>query len=428
MAASTSSPLAEGVTTFKVLQWNLLAEGLDQPSDFPQSPPESLLFSTRFDKIMDVIRQLEPEILCLQELNHQEQLAMHLSGHALIHCSKLDSPCLPNHPPDGCGLLVRRDRFDILEVTTHYYTAVAPGPETPLANQCAILAKLRCRATGRVALVATTHLKAKAGESEKAARLSQTRQLLSLVAAKAVHMGSRIPAILCGDFNSDHKKEAVVYDEIYAHSLRLSSCYNAHTQREETGTAVHFDSPALEAPVAPPAPPADAALSTDAAATTTTTTTATSSDSTESTPRAHHDAPGPNSLAPRAPVSEYKLGEPAYTTWKFRGSKPSSEKKECIDYIWATLGPMPQDRTAEAAEASCADGESWDGWARALTAALGAGGAKDAGQRAGTVGAARLALRSVVPLRGAETTGPRGLPSEAFPSDHLFLCSEFALL
>ena len=433
--------------TFKVLQWNILAEGLDGPEDFPQSPPESLIYSTRFDRIMDVINLHAPDILCVQELNYPGNFAMQLTTLAMIHCAKLDSPCLPHHPPDGCGLFVSRDRFDILDVTTHYYaSAASPDADTwdsPLANQCAILAKLRDKRSGKTALVATTHLKAKAGEVERAARLSQTRQLLALVSAKAMHAGERIPVILCGDFNSDPNKESVVYDEIYAHPLAFSSAYNAHTQREQTGGAVHFDNPGgppdqLPLPPSNPnpdpnqtTPPPDAAAANAGAATTAASDSA-DPDSAEITPRARHDSKstgkGGALARPQQTVAEYKLGEPAYTTWKFRGSKASSEKKECIDFIWATLGPL---------EGSCQAGDM--GWAHMLdwTQVMGMGGAPKAAADTRLALRAvanpnpnpnRLALRAVVPLRGPGSTGLRGLPSNTFPSDHLFLCCEFALL
>lgn len=360
--------------SFKVVTWNVLAHGLDAPSDFPKAAPFCLdYWKFRLPFIIESLKTLDADIICLQELNHPEYLNVMLPEFSMVFVPKLDSPCMPAAAPDGVCMLVRRGRFDILDVQSVYYRPEASAAAVeaqamrldeskPLANQNGIVLRLRDTATGAAFVIATTHLKAKEGNER--IRLCQIKQMLARI--KQMSGGGEgqaaLPVILCGDCNSEPSERAV-FETVYTDSdIRFSSCFNSYTQMQQMGRVVH-----------------------------------------------HHDAPGyvPASSAAatsskgpmnRQPFEIYISSEPSYTTWKVRQKKTGdfTEKQCTIDYLFANL-----------AADVVPEGE----------------GAAAHGPRK------TLHLNNCMPLIGPSVTnfpGSLGLPSPAFPSDHLFLLAEFS--
>lgn len=377
----TTQAETDGAPTFSVMQWNILAHGLDNPTDFPKATTFALNFQNyRCPFILDAIQCMSPDVVCLEELNHSEHFAKKLPDYRMVFVPKLDSPCLPSYPPDGCAMFLRRDRWEILDIDIYYYRrkATKQGEDEadfPLENQNAILVKLLCKVTLKAVLVAMTHLKAKAGF--EFVRYHQSVSLLRRIKSAAVHRGAPIPVVLCGDFNSD-VKERVVYEAIYCDpELHFSSCFNKFTQMQEFGRVVH-----------------------------------------------HHDDPdyisaggAPIGSQPRQDLDSYAAGEPEYTTWKFRSaSDASGNKKQTIDYIFATLLADKALPPLELFNPSL------------LSPSASEAGASSAAHADAANRGAGLRLVNCMPLMGEVITGPLGLPSEEFPSDHLFLLAEFLLL
>lgn len=345
--------------TFTVLQWNILAHGLDSCDDFPMVSKSALdFYSHRLNLITGIILKLEPDVVCLEELNHCEHFATLLAGYAMIFCAKLDSPCLPDCPPDGCAIFVKRTTFEVIHIESFYYKekpicADDSIEDCLLQNQNAIVTKLRNKKSDRVVLVAVTHLKAKAGN--ELIRQHQINQLLQRIKGLATYKSSPIPIILCGDLNSD-LKERLVYEAVFSDcDIAFSSCFNKFTQMQEFGRCVHF-----------------------------------------------HDDPsytletlGPQTPEERREIECYIQGEPEYSTWKMRNSSDGIfSKKETIDYMFATLS---------------------SDYIPGSSPATGRGRC--------------LRLTNCFPLIGPSISGcDGGMPSEKFPSDHLFLMSEFKLL
>ena len=130
-AAATA---AGNFNTFKVLTWNGLAEGLDRQTDFPRTPPFALDFwNFRLPFTIDALNAVGADVICMQEINHPEFLAMQLPDYRMIFVAKLDSPCMPHAPPDGCCMLVRKSRFEVLGVESIYYHAPTGSDFAPAA-------------------------------------------------------------------------------------------------------------------------------------------------------------------------------------------------------------------------------------------------------------------------------------------------------
>ena len=323
--APSPAALKAGVPPFRFFTWNHLAEGLDVHGDFTVDPAV-LPWAFRGPRIAEILAAANADIVSLQEVSNPALVARALPGYSLFYAPKPESPALAKGgPPDGTALLVRTARFDVSSAETLHFSSAG---ETAISNQVALLAELRDKAAGgRPLIVCAAHLKAKAGAANDAVRDSQVRQLLA--AATRLEAGrAGVPVILGGDFNSSPTAGTAYAAVLQCPSLRLASAYNRLPHPDE-GAAV---------------------AATDAAA------------------------------VPAA----YASGEPAFTTWKFRGAE-AKEKKEAIDYIWY-------------------------------------------GQGRGEGRPPVLGRLATLELPGEADIGPGALPAAEWPSDHLALGADFAWL
>lgn len=314
------------------LQWNVLADALAQSGGFVKCPPEALEWPARFPKIVAEIQRSKADIVALQECNHIDDFSgVFSTDYYLFWVPKMTSPAVkedPRVPPDGTAVFVRRGRFEICGVQTLFYSA---SEGAALANQSAIVLLLRERSDpSRFLIVATTHLKAKDGESNAKERKAQMEQLLAAIevmkASNASKIGasSAVSVLISGDFNS------------------------------------------------PPEEPVHGLVS----------------------------GAGFSSVYNSSPETSPPEGEPSFTTFKFRSAEvgvatpaspvvdvdaPLLHKKRTIDYIWLS------NSTSTSTKA--------------------------------TTGLKVVATRA---LPTVEEVGAEGLPSAAYPSDHLSLCARFS--
>ena len=310
----TSSLPSGASSTFSIATWNCLADGLTR--DFTHAPPDLLAWPSRAPQILDELTSLDADVLCLQEINRVESLAPLNLTHALLFAPKLRSPALEFGAP-GCGtaLLVRRARFDVVDVETVYFKADA----STLSNQNAIVTILRDKlsADGRLIVVASTHLKAGEGEEYSSLRVFQVEQLVAhargaRMRAEGAEGTAPVPIFIAGDFNT--RPGEAPYASLLTTLPGTASAFNV-LHRPERGVEG---------------------------------------------------------------VGGYADGEPAWTTFKFRGHEGAAggkEKRACIDYIFFSAG---------------------------------------------------AALVGVRALPTAEQAGALGLPNASFPSDHVPLAALFA--
>lgn len=251
----------------RVMQWNILAQALGEGKDgFIRCPLEALNWDERKYLILEEILTYQPDILCLQEVDHYFdtfQPVLAGLGYQSSFCPKPWSPCLDvanNNGPDGCALFFRRERFELL--ATNHLRLSAMMLKT---NQVAVVCVLRCRHSGRPFCVAVTHLKARSGwETLRSAQgCSLLQSLRNITMGKTAthtqgnHIGQGraevggvgpgdvvverndsgddttsegkggdshgLPLIVCGDFNAEPWED--VYQRFASSPLGLDSAY-----------------------------------------------------------------------------------------------------------------------------------------------------------------------------------------------------------
>ncbi|XP_059868976.1 nocturnin [Delphinus delphis] len=208
-------------TPIRVMQWNILAQALGEGKDnFVQCPLEALKWEERKCLILEEILAYQPDILCLQEVDHYfdtfHPLLSRL-GYQGTFFPKPWSPCLDvehNNGPDGCALFFLQNRFKLVNSANIRLTAM-----TLKTNQVAIAQTLECKESSRQFCIAVTHLKARTGWERF--RSAQGCDLLQNL--QSITQGAKIPLIVCGDFNAEPTEE--VYRHFASSSLNLSSAY-----------------------------------------------------------------------------------------------------------------------------------------------------------------------------------------------------------
>ena len=186
-------------------------------------PKEALQWNLRRLRMLEEILQYDPDIMCLQEVDHFGFLCPILSavGYDGAFCPKPDSPALyvkDSNGPDGCCVFYKLNKFEFVDKDT-----VVLKADDAYTNQVSVVFTLRPRALcGSSSIqqlcIATTHLKAKYGWEEL--RHKQGSYLLDFLEKKV----NRSDALLvCGDLNADCVEP--VYSAFVQSSLKLSSAY-----------------------------------------------------------------------------------------------------------------------------------------------------------------------------------------------------------
>lgn len=196
----TGAALEEGLSV-RVLQWNQLSQTLGSQNDgFVLCPPAALDWTSRRWRLLEELVRHQPDILCLQEVDHFPLLERALSplGYQGHFVPKPDSPCIylpANSGPDGCAVFYRRDQWELVgEVRSRVLEVWRVQ-----SNQVVLAVNLRSRSSARELCVATTHLKARSGALLATLRNEQGKDLLEWLAA----VRQSRPLLLTGDFNAE---------------------------------------------------------------------------------------------------------------------------------------------------------------------------------------------------------------------------------
>ncbi|KAH8406636.1 hypothetical protein KR222_000254, partial [Zaprionus bogoriensis] len=211
----------EGTQNIRLLQWNILSQTLGQHNDgFVRCPEEALTWHHRKYLIVQEILQNQPDVVCLQEVDHFKflQTVLGSQNYAGIFFPKPDSPCLyieQNNGPDGCAIFYKRDKLQLLGYETRILEVWRVQ-----SNQVAIAARLQLKASGKEFCVATTHLKARHGALLAKLRNEQGRDLIRFVKQFAGDSA----LLLCGDFNAE-PIEPIYATMLSCDLLKLGSAY-----------------------------------------------------------------------------------------------------------------------------------------------------------------------------------------------------------
>uniref|UniRef100_A0A8W7K5V5 Nocturnin n=1 Tax=Anopheles albimanus TaxID=7167 RepID=A0A8W7K5V5_ANOAL len=219
--SKTCSEPALTAPQLRIFQWNMLSQTLGMHNDgFVRCPLEALTWDCRRYQLVEEILQNDPDIICLQEVDHFKFLQKILAtqNYEGVFFPKPDSPCLyinGNNGPDGCAVFYRKDRLEMV----NHFTRVLEVWRVQ-SNQVAIAAVLRTRDTQQELCVTTTHLKARKGALLSKLRNEQGKDLLHFIDGVAQNR----PVILCGDFNAE-PIEPIYSTVLNYRPLGLASAY-----------------------------------------------------------------------------------------------------------------------------------------------------------------------------------------------------------
>lgn len=210
-----------GPETVRVLQWNLLSQALAEQADgFACCPEAALDWSKRRWRILEEILSYQPDVVCLQEVDHYKFLSASLGsvGFDGTFFPKPDSPCCyvrGNNGPDGCAIFYDRTKFDLVRCEKRVLEVF-----TCQSNQVTLLCVFRRKLDDAELCLVTTHLKARQGGLLSSLRNEQGKDLLDFVRN---NRGQR-PTIIAGDFNAEPSEP--VYRTLLAQcDLPLESSY-----------------------------------------------------------------------------------------------------------------------------------------------------------------------------------------------------------
>jgi len=216
----SNSVVDESNNKIRLLQWNHLSQTLGTKNDnFVVCPPEALDWSSRRWRLLEEIIRYQPDIMCLQEVDHFDFLSRGLKsiGYTGKFIPKPDSPCIylqGNNGPDGCAIFVKDSKFEIVS-SSHRILEVWRVQ----SNQVAVCLELKNLETDQELVVATTHLKARQGALLSTLRNEQGKDLLDWLHTTAKGR----PILLSGDFNAPETEP--IYESVCDHDIGLSSTY-----------------------------------------------------------------------------------------------------------------------------------------------------------------------------------------------------------
>lgn len=186
----------DGVSMFRVMQWNILADGysLSSPTEnFCAVPQHCLPWSFRYIQIMKHIEQVNADVICLEEVDHFEQIEKELETKGYKGDFMVRKDSIVHH---GIALFYKTSTFDIVETFKEYV-----GEENSvIGNQGLLIKVLSHKTTNQKLIVGVIHLKAK--RQFLARRLAQTESSLEIINGVSVKYEG-VPIIWAGDFNGE---------------------------------------------------------------------------------------------------------------------------------------------------------------------------------------------------------------------------------
>lgn len=177
------------------------------------------MWSKRRWRLLSEILRYQPDIVCLQEVDHYSlfEKALGSVGYTGRFMPKPDSPCIyleDNNGPDGCAIFFKSDQFELLSEAKRILEVWKVQ-----SNQVVLCLNLQEKSTGKQITVATTHLKARQGKLLSTLRNEQGKDMLDWLHDQSEGR----PLLLSGDFNADPTEP--VYQTVVSHRLGMESAY-----------------------------------------------------------------------------------------------------------------------------------------------------------------------------------------------------------
>ncbi|MCB9760302.1 MAG: endonuclease/exonuclease/phosphatase family protein [Alphaproteobacteria bacterium] len=188
-----------------IVTWNILAQAYARPERYRGVAPDALDPSRRRARILETVRNLDADLLLLQEVEPDafEAIGAALPGHRGRYEARRGKP-------DGLAVFHRPARLTLRRAEPLHYAAVDPGRDH-LALLCAF------EVDGRPLSVANTHLR----WQPEGTPLETHQGVLQMKELLARLQGMPAPWILGGDLNAI--SQGPVVETAMAAGLRLSA-------------------------------------------------------------------------------------------------------------------------------------------------------------------------------------------------------------
>lgn len=181
----------------RIMHFNVLADELTKDSSFFNTDPEDLQWDTRKERLLDLIKETNPDILSLVECDHYEDFwAPELGKLGLTWSKKTTKLNISADKTHGVALFINPLRFTLVNLTML---------RDPVAAICITLYdNLNNVQFG----VITTHLKAKNHPEIRAI------QLKKIIRAGWGLYTQTQPLIFTGDFNTDITEDCISHTRV----------------------------------------------------------------------------------------------------------------------------------------------------------------------------------------------------------------------
>jgi mRNA deadenylase 3'-5' endonuclease subunit Ccr4 len=252
------APRAPGFGVLRVLQFNVLADGLSGinsgRSKFKRADRNVLVWQARWPLLLHEITQYHPDVMAMQEVDRYYDFflpALDKLGYDGYFAPKPISAACPERP-DGCAIFVKRDRLKIISSESMTLAlSKASQDEGELQeedvyiraqNQVALISALRFvegQGPSTPIILGTTHLKSSKSGTGERYRKKEMLQLLDrmLKVRKSYEKAAKKDSVvvLAGCFNTLAEQTSyaapLTYRTIKGHRLGLRSVYTEDLAR-----------------------------------------------------------------------------------------------------------------------------------------------------------------------------------------------------
>ncbi|NXJ87431.1 ANGE2 protein, partial [Corythaixoides concolor] len=198
-----SNTESEAKFDFTVMSYNILSQNLleDNSHLYKHCRQRLLIWTYRFPNILQEIKQLDADVLCLQEVqedHYRTEIKPSLESLG-YHC---EYKMRTGRKPDGCAICFKTSKFSLISSNpVEFFRHDIPLLDRDNVGLVLLLQpRFHCKTTAAVC-IANTHLLYNPRRGD--IKLTQLAMLLAEIASVAPQKdGTFCPIIICGDFNS----------------------------------------------------------------------------------------------------------------------------------------------------------------------------------------------------------------------------------
>ncbi|KFV59431.1 Protein angel 2 [Gavia stellata] len=198
-----SNTESEAKFDFTVMSYNILSQNLldDNSHLYKHCRQRLLIWTYRFPNILQEIKQLDADVLCLQEVqedHYRTEIKSSLESLG-YHC---EYKMRTGRKPDGCAICFKTSKFSLISSNpVEFFRHDIPLLDRDNVGLVLLLQpRFHCK-TNAAICIANTHLLYNPRRGD--IKLTQLAMLLAEIASVAPQKdGTFCPIIICGDFNS----------------------------------------------------------------------------------------------------------------------------------------------------------------------------------------------------------------------------------